>query len=218
MRSLVLVSFSAALLSGCLTSQENPNYEHSTVYRGDPVETTQYATTTPVDASTLGTTTVSYETVPAQAVFIDPVPAATVTMASSPTDIAYGSGEITGTPGFMAMQHEQQVQTYEVAAPIAPDTQLVTAAPMGAAGTPVSYDYSRNLIAADAVTTGQAYPSTSSVLQNIGQNYTVQPGDTVYSLSRKTCVGVSVIQSMNGLGADYGIKIGQSLTLPASVC
>ena len=99
--------------------------------------------------------------------------------------------------------------------------QTVTPVTSNAAGTPIAYDYSRNLISADAVTTGQQVPNTVRVLQgagNTGQNYTVQQGDTVYSLSRRTCVGVGVIQSMNGLSADYGIKIGQALTLPASVC
>lgn len=213
MRTLFIVSVSTALLSGCLTTQESPYYEHSTAYKGDPVETTQYATTTPIES-----TAATYESVPAQPVYVQQASTISDYPSVSPTDAAYGTEVVTGTPGFMAMQNAQPAATYAAAAPTLPSAQIVNPAPMAAAGTPVSYDYSRNLIAADAVTTGQQYPSTSQIVQNIGNNYTVQPGDTVYSLSRKTCVGVTVIQSMNGLGADYGIKIGQSLTLPASAC
>lgn len=213
MRTLFIVSVSAALLSGCLTTQENPYYEHSTAYKGDPVETTQYATTTPIES-----TAVAYESIPAQPVFVQQASTTTDYSSVSPTDSAYGGEVVTGTPGFMAMQNAQPATTYTAVAPTLPSAQIVNAAPMAAAGTPISYDYSRNLIAADVVTTGQQYPSTSQIVQNIGNNYTVQPGDTVYSLSRKTCVGVTVIQSMNGLGADYGIKIGQSLMLPATAC
>lgn len=53
---------------------------------------------------------------------------------------------------------------------------------------------------------------------NYGGNYRVVSGDTVYSLSRKLCVPVSTIQTSNGLNSNYGIQIGQSLNLPASLC
>jgi len=140
-----------------------------------------------------------------------------------PTDSAYSAQEVTGTPGFMALQAGQAPSTFAEVAPALPAAQVITHSPVAAAGTPISYDYSRNLISADVNTTGQYIPDTTRVLQGSGLqaprgNYTVQPGDTVYSLARKTCVGVNVIQSMNGIGADYGIKIGQSLNLPASVC
>lgn len=255
MRALFLASISAVVLSGCLTTQENPNYEHSTVYRGDSVGTTQYASSTPsVDASnaTYDSATsqyvfsdqastsaasfqqpVTYETAPVYAhsapttsvVTTAPsthiaAPSATSTaFATAPTDSAFASQEVTGTPGFMALQQSQQ-QTVAQAqfAPELPAAQVVNSAPLRAAGTPVPYDYSRNLITADTVTTGQQLPDSVTVLPGASQNYTVQSGDTVYSLSRRTCVGVNVIQSMNGLGADYGINIGQSIRLPASVC
>lgn len=223
MRSLILVSISAVVLSGCLTTQENPNYEHSTVYRGGAAQTTQYATTAPAtstaatyETATSYETAASYETATtAYPVYAHPAPVQATTAITAPTDTAYASTDVTGTPGFMAMQGN--VQTTEPA-PALPAVQMVNTAPLGAAGTPIEYDYSRNLITADAVTTGQQYPETVRVMGGGSQNYTVQPGDTVYSLSRKTCVGVNVIQSMNGLGADYGIQIGQALRLPASVC
>jgi len=286
MRALFLASLSAVLLSACLTSQENPNYEHSTVYRGDSVSSTQYASASSQQANvpsvdisnarydsatqqyvfsdqavTLSAShqqPTTYETAPvyahsapeipalppsfdvtnntvaaptthvaaAPAVVAAPSSSFTTTttgsvtdFAPAPTDSAFASQEVTGTPGFMALQQsQQQPVAHAEIAPQLPEIQDVPYAPLRAAGTPVPYDYSRNLVTADAVTTGQQIPETVRVLQGASQNYIVQPGDTVYSLSRKTCVGVSVIQSMNGIGADFGINIGQSITLPASVC
>ena len=260
MRALFLVSISAVLLSGCLTTQENPNYEHSTVYRGDPVSTTQYANASApsvdisnatydsatgqyVFADQASTSAASYEPAPVtyqQAATYETAPVfahrapeapalpasfetsastATTVIASAPTDAAYNAQEVTGTPGFMALQQSQQQAVAEAQlAPAVPAAETLTYAPLRAAGTPVSYDYSRNIITADTVTTGQQLPDSVRVLQGASQNYIVQPGDTVYSLSRRTCVGVNVIQSMNGLASDYGINIGQSITLPASVC
>ena len=248
MRKLCLLPLSAILLSACLTTQENPNYEHSTVYRGDSAATTQYASTVPVEATAVSyepapisyqqsasySQPVTYESAPIYAHSAPEIPAlppsfdynspsattssASAVVVSAPTDTAYSSQAVTGTPGFMAMQSQQQaVAQVERAAPL-PQSQAVEYAPLRAAGTPVSYDYSRNLITADAITTGQSVPDSVRVLSGGSQNYTVQPGDTVYSLSRRTCVGVNVIQSMNGLGADYGINIGQSIQLPTSVC
>ena len=51
-----------------------------------------------------------------------------------------------------------------------------------------------------------------------GTGYRVKPGDTVYSLSRNLCVPVTAIQTSNGLDANFGIQIGQILTLPTSQC
>ncbi|GGX56500.1 hypothetical protein GCM10011309_01610 [Litorimonas cladophorae] len=203
MRALLLTSLSAALLAGCLTTQENPNYEFSSRYEGDTAATHQYATTTevPVAQSVAAT----YEA-PAMA----------------PTDSAYASRDVSGTPGYMAMQADRQataqanVQPY--AAPQMPVPESTATAQIATAGTPIDYDHSRNLIVADTAVAPSQFSDSVRVMSGSSQSYTVEPGDTVYSLSRKTCVGVKVIQSMNNLPADYGIKIGQTLTLPAPVC
>jgi len=239
MRALFLTSISGILLSGCLTTQENPNYEHSTVYRGDPVSSTQYASTAPVTAApSVDISNATYDPVTSQYIFADqastsaasyqqpaphsaaplyahPAPvvselppsfntastaSSATAFATAPTDSAFASQEVTGTPGFMALQNSQQTVAQAQLAPPLPAAQAVPNAPLRAAGTPVPYDYSRNLITADTVTTGQQIPDSVRVLQGAPQNYIVQPGDTVYSLSRRTCVGVNVIQSMNGLG------------------
>lgn len=218
MRALLLTSLSAALLGGCLTTQENPNYEFSSRYEGDTTATQQYATTTPVAAPDAETVAVTYEAASTQ--YVQPV--ADQMTSTAPTDSAYGTRQVSGTPGFMAMQASQQataqVNVQMEIAPSLPTAQTVSMPQMAAAGTPIAYDHSRNLIVADADVTSPVMSETVRLLAGSGQSYTVQPGDTVYSLSRKSCVGVNVIQSMNGLSADYGIKIGQTLRLPANVC
>ncbi len=237
MRLLLLTSLSAALLSGCLTTQENPNYEYSSRYNGDTPQVNQYATAQPAE-----TTAATYTTSASTGAYTATAPQPAYDTQHSvqqtstqqyatqqattqfplihhslaPTDSSYGTREVTGTPGYMAMQASQQANL----APALPAAQMVASAPMAAAGTPVAYDYSRNLVVADVATSGpqiadtvRVYPQSTS-----GMSYIVQPGDTVYSLSRRTCVGVQVIKSLNGLDANYGINIGQTLTLPTSVC
>jgi len=80
----------------------------------------------------------------------------------------------------------------------------------------MAYDYGDNLVTADVGT--QIEESQSYTIPNFGATHTVVEGDTLYSLSRARCVSVSEIQQMNGIGADYGIKIGQTLTLPVTRC
>ena len=63
-----------------------------------------------------------------------------------------------------------------------------------------------------------AYMGTDVTRQYGGTNYRVQTGDTVYSLARRLCVPVTMIQSTNSLDANFGIQIGQGLKLPASQC
>lgn len=225
MRSIFILSLSAALLGGCLTTQENPNYEHSTVYKGDGADQNQYAYAQPAEmtavtyeqatpAQTILTQNATTYAAPPQVGVAQTISSATTVLATAPTDAVYGARDVTGTPGFMAMESSRQANVLETTTM----TEVVTAAPLGAQGTPIAYDYSRNIIATDAAMTEQQLPETVRVLQGAGQDYIVKQGDTVYSLARKTCVGVSVIQSMNGLDTDYAIKIGQSLTLPAAVC
>ena len=228
MRVFLILPLSAALLGGCLTSQENPNYQHSTTYRGDQAGQNQYASAAPAPISyqpapvSYQSAPVSYESAPTQDFPAQPYPVQTSSVASTvsavaPTDSLYGATEVNGTPGYMALQSARQNVAPEA---VAKTTTLAATSLGGAngAGTPIAYDYSRNLVSADAITTGQQIPNTARLLGKAAQNYTVQQGDTVYSLSRKTCVGVNVIQSMNGLNTNFAIQIGQPLALPASVC
>ncbi len=43
--------------------------------------------------------------------------------------------------------------------------------------------------------------------------YTVQSGDTLYSIAKRYRVGIDVILANNGIGSDFVIKVGQSLYL-----
>jgi LysM repeat protein len=235
MRALLFVSLSSIVLAACSTTQENPIYQQSTTYQSGSPATQQYASA-PVTQAAQTTlyvqdtqpnvaTYAGFESTTPYPVIAHPAPLAapvineTVAAAAptdAPTDSVYGLSQVSGTPGYMAMQDQNDpVTTVSLAVSNPPYS---TPSPLGAAGTPIDYDYSRNLVTADALTTGSHHEETVRYLQGSGQNYIVQPGDTVYNLSRKTCVGVDVIQSLNDIGADYGIKIGQSLTLPASVC
>ena len=136
----------------------------------------------------------------------------------APTDSYYQGSETQGTPGYQALQ----AQTYEtplvsepVAQPVYTAQGHYVGSDVNSGAQSVAYDYSENLVQANAATTPIA--SESYVLGGTTA-HAVMPGDTVYSLSRKLCVGVNDIQSLNGLGHDYSIKIGDSLNLPASRC
>ena len=48
--------------------------------------------------------------------------------------------------------------------------------------------------------------------------YAVLPKDTLYSISRRTCVGVSDIISRNGISNPNDLQPGQRITLPAGHC
>lgn len=76
----------------------------------------------------------------------------------------------------------------------------------------------QNIVRASAATPAAPYMGQEITRTYGGANYRVKSGDTVYSLARKLCVPVAAIQGSNGLDANYGIQIGQGLSLPASQC
>ena len=47
--------------------------------------------------------------------------------------------------------------------------------------------------------------------------YAVAPGDTLYGIAKRACVGVDALRSLNGLGGN-GIQPGQKLDLPGGHC
>lgn len=125
----------------------------------------------------------------------------------SPTDSGFTSISETGTPGYQVLQ----AQTYQT--PIAP----APAPSYGTTAQQVSYDYTGNTVAASATTA--SIPSETRIIGGTSYgSHIVKQGDTVYSLSRQLCVGISDIQSLNNLNANYGINIGDTLHLPASNC
>ena len=255
MRSSILIFAPALLLAGCLTTQENPNYEISSKYQqpgriqtaqtspaviapttqsipySAPVQTVTYETQSatqiaPTSVSTHGSTSI----VPTanQQAYTNPaispsigttqssVPATAHAAASfgsattypseniAPTDAQFTGQEVTGTPGFMVLAQSNQIQTVQSSGIGQPQ--------------PVAYDHSQNFITADVVMENSDFVEDVRIIPSVGQSYIVQQGDTIYALSRRYCVGVDIIRSMNGIGADYAINIGQTITLPASHC
>lgn len=223
MRSHFLLLTPAILLAGCLTSQENPNYEYSSRYQA-PARI-QTAQATPEAISSVPAAPIVYETQPnthqTQAVTYEtqaaPYTGHTTTIAqpieatsvTAPTDAQYAAQDVSGTPGFMVLAQQSapevsQSQTFQPTTAHQPQR--------------VDYDYSQNLIAADVVVDAPEFTDKVRILAPAGQNYTVKQDDTVYALSLKQCVGIDVIRNMNGIGTDYGIQIGQTIRLPASRC
>lgn len=144
-----------------------------------------------------------------------------VMSAPAPTDNQYAGQDFSGTPGYEAI-HGAPVAVAENTVPPEGDVTLTISGPIVAAGNSqaVDYDYSQNMISANAPAQAVLAPETRtySSSPSIGQSYRVQQGDTVYSLSRKLCVGVNDVQQANGLNANFGIQIGQVITLPSSRC
>lgn len=130
----------------------------------------------------------------------------------SPTDTEFATISATGTPGYQVMQ-AQTVEIYDT-----PSAAMsLQGQAYGSAAQEVSYDYKANTIDASAAAT--PVPSETRVLGGTGYGgHIVKDGDTVYSLSRKLCVSVSDIQTLNNLDSNYGINIGDPLQLPASRC
>ncbi len=196
--------------------------------------TTSYSSTT-YAASTAHTgypTTVQAETVTA-------APSATVTSESynAPTDMAYG--DTIGTPGYHAMQANGELDETRTASISLPDPS-----PMNVPATPIPSPEPAPVAAARPNTgypqyTSQAYPAPSTpstpqyqslpqaapapapvqqLAQSDGNMHLVVEGDTVYSLSRKLCVGVEDIRQLNNLNGAFNIRLDEYIRLPASRC
>jgi len=170
---------------------------------------------------------------------------------TSPTERAYDTDRMQGTPGYEMMRAQQgaapsqsnqgqsyQGQPYPAAPapsyqnPPAPDytpyQPPVAAAPAPRGPQPVPYDYGQNMVAREAAPTRQTAPNyddsydrgRAGTAANIGtgQSYTVRQGDTIYSLARRLCAPMTDITGPNGIGSNYAISIGQTLSLPNSRC
>jgi LysM repeat protein len=233
LKFLVIAGFSFSLMA-CATAQENPNYEYSTKYKTGQ-DATQMANQTWTNQSQASSQTVlasqsvdrtapriygdgqesivlanrqaqpePYQAYTGDVIYADaaqpvpyeasPEPIIEHRLVTSPTDQAYAGQTVQGTPGHGAYIPES-----------------------------IDYDYSQNVVSTNSpIPAPQAYerldvaPDRSAPI--LMGNYTVKQGDTVYNLSRRLCVNLDDITLQNGLGQDYGIKIGQVLTLPPSRC
>ena len=128
--------------------------------------------------------------------------------AISETEAAFDADTMEGTPGYAIMVEDNAPTSAPVPAPVA----ATQGGPRA-----VAYDYSDNVIIADADTPVQP-TEVRRIPAPMAGGYTVVPGDTVYSISRRLCVGVGEVTAPNAIGADYAIQIGQTLNLPASRC
>jgi LysM repeat protein len=268
MSARFLLLGTSLLLVACATAQENPNYQHSTKYgqgqtqvaengysQPQAPETRQtqmpqsrsaatnanYLATPDVDTAPNGTGYLGNEGVTQRA----DQPAA---QASSPTEQAYNSGQMQGTPGYEMMRAQShavqennsgQLQTHPSypapRAPVYTETPAPAytpytppAAPTPVAPRQVEYDYGDNL-RADENTRAQPIAPRDNYAPNqtrtgtaanigTGLSYIVREGDTVYSLARRLCAPMDEIMTTNAIGGDFAIAIGQTLLLPNSRC
>ncbi|MEM7729889.1 MAG: LysM domain-containing protein [Pseudomonadota bacterium] len=226
MSARFMMTGSVLLLAACSTVPNNPNYEYSSKYGQPGTDVVQTVQAEPMAA---------------------PAPAPMVVTAAhpyepvSPTAQAFDADRMTGTPGYEAMMAQNApiqnppVQPAPVplyAAPQAssqPAPVPLYAAPQTAAPAPggareVTYDYGQNMIVSETGRAVAAAPTQAAPLPGtaaniaVGQSYVVQPGDTVYSLSRRLCAPIGEIMTANGIGGNFAISIGQTLSLPNSRC
>lgn len=158
----------------------------------------QSYTAAPTTTTIAPTTTASY------------TPPAAAQSYVSPTDTQFDNISSTGTPGYQVLQ-AQSAPSYQ--------PSVTPAASYGSlnGAKEVAYDYSHNTIVASADTAAPMFETRVLGRGGYG-SHVVKQGDTVYSLSRRLCVSVTDIQSLNNLNASYGINIGDTLQLPPSAC
>lgn len=250
MSARLLLIGTVFLVASCATAQENPNYQYSSKYgapettvlaQADP-QVMPAATTTSRDGvhSAVERTTAHTQSEPVaygQAPILAAHPQLNNT---SPTEQAYDTDRMVGTPGYEMMRAQQSADethpSYPAArAPIYEVAPAPTYTPYSSQTAPqplgpreVEYDYGENLRAdenAPSVSAAPIYEPINSqprpgTAVNVltGQSYTVGEGDTVYSLSRRLCAPMAEITTANGIGGDYAIAIGQTLYLPNSRC
>ncbi|GHB00432.1 hypothetical protein GCM10009069_24030 [Algimonas arctica] len=149
---------------------------------------------------------------------------------TSPTERAYNSNQMQGTPGYEMMRAQQSADDYSAApAPeYTPYTPPLATPPAATGPRQITYDYGDNVSVSDTGSNRSSGPSydqmsdqgRTGTAANIatGQSYMVREGDTVYSLSRRLCAPMADITTANAIGGDYAISIGQTLYLPNSRC
>lgn len=209
MSARILTLGAALLLGACSTVQENPNYQYSSKY-GAP----ETAPNVQVAAQTTIEPTYAKAT-------IEPVMQDSTTIvanhdngqSTSPTEQAYNADAMEGTPGYAIFVAEGAQAQPATPAPQSAPQPVPQSAPVSGPR-PIAYDYAQNII----VTDEPAARSSTAANVPTASNYTVQPGDTVYSLSRRLCTPITEIMTANGIRSDFGIDIGQTLNLPASRC
>ena len=118
---------------------------------------------------------------------------------ASITENTESLGEL-GTPGYYAV-HGNQNAAASPAPTESPAPQQV-------------YSYGG---AAQQAATPAATPAIVPAI-NGTTRYTLQAGDTVYSLARKSCTSVAAFKTLNGIDDTYYIRAGDAILLPAGKC
>lgn len=139
----------------------------------------------------------------------------TTTTPLSPTEQAMPDSY--GTPGYEAMKNSETQWAYETQA--APQWDPVQASTPSAGPVPVTQPFASALPSPEM----RAARSHMNAPQNEqsftrGSQVEIQEGDTVYSFARSLCSSVEEIKAMNSLDGNFGIRLGDSIRLPASQC
>ena len=141
-----------------------------------------------------------------------------------------------GTPGYEAMKNAESGWSYEPAmtpewevtqstrpAP-APSTIAPSSTALLGQSVPVTEPF-ESALPAPSARHAEIYSARSPVMMpRVEQSFTlgtqreVIAGDTVYSFARKLCSSIDEIKAMNSLGADFNIRLGDTIRLPASKC
>ena len=137
-------------------------------------------------------------------------PSSSATYSPSPTESAYNADTV-GTPGYEAIRQSQSLSAN--ASTTAPNTTY--SAQSSVQPSYEAYTSAEPIVPAAAPDTQDLWPNSHNQL---GQNYIVEQGDTVYSLSRNLCATVGELKALNSLDQNFSINAGQSLQLPASKC
>ncbi len=155
----------------------------------------------------------------------------TQTAIISPTEQAMPDSY--GTPGYEAMKNAESGWSYEPvetpewevaqSAPYPSSRTTSSPAPLGQS-VPVTEPF-ESALPAPSARHAEVYSARSPVMMpraeqsfTLGTQHEVVAGDTVYSFARKLCSSIDEIKAMNSLGADFNIRLGDTIRLPASKC
>ena len=216
MRIALLVS--ALALAACATPQENPHYRFSSAYntQSSEAQTQMAAYRTPVAPSPFTAAPTAPDTLTrvspnciatgnCQPVGVAEAPLVAVSQPwTSPTEEMFAGGE--GTPGFQALSGEAPAPMSE---PVV-EQEAEAPLPLPKAPSPITEDQGTLTISGPIIAASDLTGTQSRAVM-----HRVESGDTVYSLSRQYCTTVDAVRSMNGVGDDFRIKVGQDLKLPA---
>lgn len=128
---------------------------------------------------------------------------------TSPTDVRYG--ETYGTPGYHATQTQAPVIINTAQNQYRPTTGSRDLQPIMPPSSLYAEDGSGPLAQAPS-------PSPTTGLRSAAGLHKVVEGNTVYSLARGLCSSVEEIKRLNSLDANFSIRLGENIKVPASQC